>query len=363
MPLGAQIGAPAGARYGFPVEDLRVAIVGYGLAGRTFHAALISSTPGLAVAAVVVRSAERQELARRDHPEAQVVASLDEVWDARPDLVVVAAPNHLHVPMARAAVDRGVAVVVDKPLAPTAEEARSLVAHARERGVLLTAFHNRRWDSDQLTLRRLLREGELGDVLRFESRFERWRPEMGPETKAWRDLADAPAGGILLDLAPHLVDQALTLFGPVEHVYAEIDARRGGADDDVFLALRHRDGVTSHLWASAVAAAPGPRLRVLGTRGAYVVDAVDSQEDALRAGARPGAGEWGVEPPERWGRLVRGEESTPVPSEAGNWPAFYAGVERALRTGGPPPVDPADAVTGLEILDAARRSAAGFSQP
>jgi predicted dehydrogenase len=292
-----------------------------------------------------------------------VVASVDDVWESDHDLVVVAAPNDLHVPLARAAVDRGVAVVVDKPLAPTADEGRALVERARARGVLLTAFHNRRWDSDQLTLRRLLREGELGDVLRFESRFERWRPELGPETKAWRDLAGAPAGGIVLDLHPHLVDQALTLFGPVEHVHAEIDARRVGADDDAFLALRHRDGVTSHLWASAVAAAPGPRLRVLGTRGAYVVDGVDSQEDALKAGARPGDGEWGVEPPERWGRLVRGEESTPVPSEAGDWPAFYAGVERALRTGGPAPVDPADAVAGLEILDAARRSAAGFSQP
>jgi predicted dehydrogenase len=355
------------------VDGLRTAIVGYGLAGRTFHAALISATPGLAVATVVARSPERQELARRDHPGARVVASLDEIWEADPDLVVVASPNHLHVSMARAAVDRGVAVVVDKPLAPTAEEGRALVAHARARGVLLTAFHNRRWDSDQLTLRRLLREGELGDVLRFESRFERWRPQLGAEAKAWRDLAEAPAGGILLDLAPHLVDQALALFGPAERVYAEIDTRRGGADDDVFLALRHRDGATSHLWASAVAGAPGPRLRVLGARGAYVVDRVDSQEDALRAGARPGAGEWGVEPPERWGRLVRGEESAPVPSEPGDWPAFYASLERALRTGGPPPVDPGEAVAGLEVLDAARRSAGdgvvvtlgkpGFSQP
>jgi predicted dehydrogenase len=287
-----------------------------------------------------------------------VVPSADEVWATEHDLVVVAAPNHLHVPLARAAVDRGVAAVVDKPLAPSAGEARALVAYARERGVLLTAFHNRRWDSDQLTLRRLLTEGELGDVLRFESRFERWRPALGPDAKAWRDAADAPAGGVLLDLGPHLVDQALTLLGPAASVYAEIDARRGGADDDVFVALRHRGGTISHLWASAVAGAPGPRLRVLGSRSAYVVDGVDSQEDALQAGARPGAGEWGVEPPERWGRLVRGDAAQAVPSEPGDWPAFYAGLERALRIGGPPPVDPADAVAGLEVLDAARRSAA-----
>jgi predicted dehydrogenase len=287
-----------------------------------------------------------------------VVPTAEEAWATEPDVVVVAAPNHLHVPLARAALDHGAAVVVDKPLAPTAQEGRALVEHARERGLLLTAFHNRRWDSDQLTLRRLMAAGELGDVHRFESRFERWRPELGPEAKEWRDLAGAAAGGVLLDLGTHLVDQALALFGPVARVHAEVESRRGGADDDVFLALRHRDGAIAHLWASAVAGAPGPRLRVLGSRGAYRVEELDGQEDALAAGARPGHGDWGVEPPERWGRLVRGEESTPVPSEPGNWPAFYATLERALRTGGPPPVDPADAVAGLEVLDAARHSAA-----
>jgi predicted dehydrogenase len=340
------------------VDDLRAAIIGYGLAGQTFHAPLIAATPGLAVATVVTGNPERAEAVHREHPRARVVPTAEAAWDTEPDLVVVAAPNHLHVPLARAALDHGAAVVVDKPLAPTAEEGRALVEYARTRGRLLTAFHNRRWDSDQLTLRRLLAEGELGEVLRFESRFERWRPELGPDAKEWRDLAGAPAGGVLLDLGTHLVDQALALFGPVARVHAEVESRRGGADDDVFLALRHRDGTIAHLWASAVAGAPGPRLRVLGSRGAYRVEQLDGQEEALVAGARPGHGHWGVEPAERWGRLVRGDESTPVPSEPGDWPAFYAKLERALRSGGPPPVDPADAVAGLEVLDAARRSAA-----
>ena len=143
-------------------------------------------------------------------------------------------------------------------------------------------------------------------------------------------------------------------------MYGEVDSRRGAAgDDDAFVALRHRAGTYSHLRASALAAAPGPRLRVLGTRGAYVVPEVDGQEDALRAGRRPDdQGEWGVEPEERWGRLVRGEESEPVPSERGAWPCFYARLERALREGGPPPVEPEDAVTTLRVLEAARRSAA-----
>jgi predicted dehydrogenase len=250
-----------------------------------------------------------------------------------------------------------VAVVVDKPLAVSADEARSLLEQAGDR---LTVFQNRRWDSDQLTLRRLLDEGALGEVVRHESRFERWRPEPKPDG-AWRETrTPEQGGGVLLDLGSHLIDEALRLLGPATHVYAEIDARRGGAaDDDAFLALRHSGGGYSHLRASAVTAAPGPRLRVLGTRAAFVVDEVDGQEDALREGLRPGRDEpWGVEPPERWGRLVRGDEAEPVPSEPGAWPEFYRGVERWLREGGAPPVDPWDAVRVLEVIEAGRRSAA-----
>ena len=340
------------------MDDLRAAIIGYGLAGQAFHGPLIAATPGLAVAAVLTRDPGRQEQAGREHPAARVVASVEEVWAAEPDFVVVVAPNDLHVPLARAALDRDLAVVVDKPLAPTAEGGKALVEHARARGRPLTVFHNRRWDSDQLTLRRLLAEGPLGDVLRYESRFERWRPDLGADAKAWRDLAGAPAGGVHLDLGPHLVDQALTLFGPPARVYGEIGFVRGGADDDFFVAMQHRSGVTSHLWASAVAAAPGPRLRVLGTAGAYVVQELDGQEDALRAGRRPDDGEpWGVEPPKRWGRLVRGTEAEPVPSERGRWPRFYGLWERALHGDGPVPVEPEDAVAGLQVLDAVARGA------
>ena len=220
-------------------------------------------------------------------------------------------------------------------------------------------FQNRRWDSDHRTLRKLLAEGTLGDVLRFESRFERWRPD--PRADAWRETAGpGEGGGVLLDLGSHLVDQALQLFGPASHVYAEIDNRRASpGDDDAFLALQHRSGTYSHLWMSALAAAPGPRLRVLGTRAAYVVAEGDGQEDALRSGRRPDDSEtWGIEPESRWGRLVKGDESEAVPSERGAWPLFYAELERALRAGGPPPVDPADGVATLEVIDAARRSAA-----
>jgi scyllo-inositol 2-dehydrogenase (NADP+) len=346
------------------MESLRAAVVGYGLAGSTFHAPLIASTEGLMVATIVSANPARREQALREHPEARVVPKPEDVWASAEehDLVVIAAPNEAHASLARQAVDAGLPVVVDKPLAPTAREARSVVQHAQSRDVLLTVFHNRRWDSDHRTLQRLLSEGRLGDVLRYESRFERWRPELRPD--AWRETATAAeGGGVLLDLGTHLVDQALALFGTPTHVYGEIDNRRGAAgDDDAFVALRHRSGTYSHLWMSLLAAAPGPRLRVLGTRAAYVVAEVDGQEDALRSGRRPdGPGAWGVEPELSWGRLVREEQSEAVPSEPGAWPSFYIALERALREGGPPPVDPWDAVATLEVLDAARRTAgAGF---
>ena len=337
------------------MSDLRVAVIGYGLAGATFHAPLVASTPGLAVAYVVTGNPERAAQAERQHPGVRVLAVVDDLWSLADsvDLVVVASPNSAHAPLARRAIDLGLPVVVDKPLAPTAAEAASVVDHAAAADVMLTVFQNRRWDSDFLTLRRLIADGELGEVRRFESRFERWRPE--PRPGAWRETTPAAqGGGVLLDLGPHLVDQALVLFGPVESVWGEVDSRRSGAaDDDAFVALRHESGVVSHLWASSVAAAPGPRLRVLGSEGAFVVDSVDSQEDALREGQRPNGG-WGEEPESRWGRLVRGSDSQPVPSERGDWPAFYAGVERALRSGAPPPVDPREAIEVLSILERAR---------
>jgi scyllo-inositol 2-dehydrogenase (NADP+) len=343
------------------MADLRGAVIGYGLAGSVFHAPLISSTPGLTVSTVVTGNPERQAEASRAHPEARVVSDSEDVFGtaSEHDFVVVATPNDTHVTLAGRALSVGLPVVVDKPLAPTAAEARSLVEHAEGLGVLITVFMNRRWDSDQLTLQRLLDERKLGKVLRYESRLERWQPALSGR-KPWREISTPEGGGgVLLDLGSHLVDQAIVLFGPVVRVYAELEGRRGGADDDAFVALEHRSGARSHLWASLLAATPGPRLRVLGDRAAYVVTDVDGQEDALRSGARPSGDEaWGIEPPERRGRLITDQRSEAIVSERGDWPRFYTELERALRQGSPPPVDPWDAVARLEVLDAARRSAA-----
>lgn len=345
-------------------SEIRVALIGYGLAGASFHAPTIAITPGLRLTTIVTSSPERRDRAKREHPEASILLSPDEVFTQRSghELVVIATPNSTHVPLALAALAAGHAVVVDKPLAPTAEEARRVVAEAQRRGLFLSAYHQRRWDSDTLTVRRLLDEGVLGEVVRFESRLERWRPV---PSRSWRESADdASAGGLLYDLGSHLVDQALHLFGPVSMVYAELDRRRPGArvDDDVFVALTHASGVRSHLWASAVAAHHGPRVRVLGTRGAYVKKDADGQEAALTAGIRPDRPDWGAEPPTSWGLLSVGGESRPLPSERGAYQRYYAGVVAALQKATPPPVDPEDAVTGLEIIAAAQCSAATGGQ-
>jgi scyllo-inositol 2-dehydrogenase (NADP+) len=341
------------------VANLGVAIVGYGLAGRVFHVPLIAATPGLEVATVVTGSPVRAAQAQRDHLGVRVLARAEELWSGKPPgLVVVATPNEVHASLAAEAIDRGVPVVVDKPLAVSAAEAEALIARAQSAGVLLGVFHNRRWDSDQLTLRRMMAEDALGEVVRYESRFERWRPE--PAGDSWREsTAPEVGGGQLLDLGPHLIDQALVLFGPVTHVYAEIEARRGlPSDDDAFLALRHAQGTISHLHASSVTPSPGPRLRVQGTRAAFLVNGLDSQEEALRAGGRPDiTPDWGKARKWERGRLVAGEQSVPVPSEPGAWQRFYSLLEEALRSGGPPPVDPLDAVAGLRVIEAARRSA------
>jgi scyllo-inositol 2-dehydrogenase (NADP+) len=337
---------------------IRVALLGYGLAGAVFHAPLIALVEGLELRAIVTRNDERRSRARRDHPAADLLESAEEVWRRADgfDLVVVAAPNRFHVPLARAAVEAGLAVVVDKPLAANADEARTVVREAGERGVMLTVFQNRRWEGDFLTVRGLLEQDALGEVERFESRFERWRPEL---SGGWRESGEPEdSGGLLYDLGSHLVDQALCLFGPAALVYAELDRRRPGAetDDDTFVAVTHESGVRSHLWMSAVAAQPGPRFRVIGRSAAYVKYGLDIQEELLRAGRRPNDPSWGREPEDRWGLLGAGEQVRPVPTVPGAYQRFYEGVVLALRGNAPPPVDPDTVLSGLEVLDAARIS-------
>jgi predicted dehydrogenase len=345
------------------VDPVRAALVGYGLAGRLFHAPFIKATDGIELAVVVTSDPGRQAGFRAAHPGAAVVDRTDALWDVAAQLgvevVVVATPNRAHVPVALAGLEAGLGVIVDKPFAASAEEGRRVVAEAHRRGLFLSVFQNRRWDGDFLTVRRLVDAGALGHVWRFESRYERWRPE--PRAGAWRERGDpADAGGLLADLGSHLVDQAVVLLGPPVSVYAELHRRRPGAevDDDTFVALEHRSGARSHLWASAVASRPGPRFRVLGSEAGYVIWGMDPQEQALVDGLSPGGAGWGASPPDRDGSVGVGDDVATVPTEAGNYGRFYEGVVASLRSGAPPPVAPAEALLTLEVIDAARRSAA-----
>lgn len=326
-----------------PDRSIRVGLVGYGLAGEFFHAPLIRASDGLDLVAVVT--------SREVRPGTTRVASTDELLTMEVDLVVVATPNATHVPIASQALAAGAHVVVDKPLAVDSDEAAALVEQASAAHRLLSVFQNRRWDGDFLTLLDLLGDQRLGRIHRFESRFERWRPEVAD---VWRESSDpVDGGGLLLDLGAHLIDQAVQLFGYIDSVYAEISRVRPGAstEDDVFLALRHHGGEVSHLSMSSVAAESGPRMRVLGEHGAWTSERLDSQEESLRAGSAPGDAGFGANPD---GSLNGAKH----PTRAGDYAAYYRGIERALRFGDPSPVDASDAVEVLRIIELARRSAA-----
>jgi predicted dehydrogenase len=330
-------------------DAVRFGLVGYGAGGRIFHAPLLASAENVEFAGVVTTNAERRAELATQQPGVPAFDSIADLAAAGVEAVTISTPAPTHAALAKEAIAAGLAVVVDKPFTLDAEEARSVVAAAREADVLLSVYQNRRWDSDLITIRKLITDGTLGSVRRFESRFERWAPERRP----------SPAGGgTLLDFGAHLVDQALILHGPAVRVYAEMRGS-GDLDDDVFVALHHISGVESHLWGSWRQAAPGPRFRVTGTTGTYIVDHMDGQEALLKAGKSPaGLGDrWGVEPDHAWGRLYRGATGAPVRSERGRWDTFYPAFATAVRGDALVPVDPGDAVRTMTVLDAARLSA------
>jgi scyllo-inositol 2-dehydrogenase (NADP+) len=340
-------------------HDICVALIGYGIAGSRFHGPLIEATTGLELSAVVTSNPERAQQVASTHKSARVLASVEDIW-ADPtqfDVVVVASPNAMHAEHAEAALRAGLTVVVDKPLAGTLEDAERLLAAAAESTGRLTAFQNRRWDADFLTVRDIVDGARLGDVRRFESRMERWQPEV---KEGWREHADARAGGgVLFDLGAHIIDQAVQLFGPVASVYAEQFKTRAGVsvDDDSFVALRHDSGVVSHLWMSKTSAENDARFRLLGARGAFMKSGIDPQEDQAMTGVPVGSSTWGAEDPANWGTLTDGTDTVRIPSRLGAYQEFYIGLRDALDNGRPLPVDPADSLYVLRLIAAARTSA------
>ena len=318
---------------------IRVGLIGYGLAGAVFHEPLIQACNRLELAAV---------LTSREHPVR--VSTLDELLE-RSDLVVIASPNQSHFPLAKAALESRRHVVVDKPFTVTLAESDELIGISKRCGRILSVFHNRRWDGDFLTVERIL--PELGEVVLFEANWDRFRPTI---KQSWREDF-APGSGVLNDLGPHLVDQALQLFGMPSSIRADIAIQRQGARvDDYFDITLQYGRMRACLRSSSLLTAPRLRFAVYGTKGAFVKHGLDSQEHQLRSGLRPGDAGFGDTSENGSIVLADGGERT-VPTERGNYPAFYAAVAAAVVDGAPVPVTPEEARGGLLLIDLARRAA------
>ena len=329
-------------------EDLKVGIVGYGYASRVFHAPLIAAVPGLRLAAFSSSDPGKVEA----HWPGVSLEPSAEALMARPDLdlIVIPTPNASHYPLARQALEAGKHVVVDKPFTLTLAEARSLEACAKQAGRLLSVFHNRRWDSDFLTLQSLLASGELGAIHHFESHFDRPNPQVRVR---WRESAE-PGAGLWYDLGPHLLDQALCLFGPPEALSLDLACQREGAlIDDYFHAQLKYGQTRVLLHASTLVPLVGPRFTVHGSRGSYLKYGLDTQEASLKAGQRPPAPGWGFDPqPGSLSTLVEGGlETRVVPAIPGDYAAYYAGIRDALRLGAPNPVPASAAIQVMALIE------------
>ncbi|MCC8618572.1 oxidoreductase [Xanthomonas vesicatoria] len=336
-------------------KPFNLAVVGYGYVGHTFHAPLIASTPGLHLHSVV---SSKLQQAQSDFPEVTVVADLDSALaDPALDAVVLATPNQTHAPFALQALAAGKHVLVDKPFALDAAQARAMVAAAAAAGRVISVFQNRRWDADFLTVRRLIDEGQLGEVVEFHSHFDRYRPQVRDR---WRE-SDVPGAGLWYDLGPHLLDQALQLFGMPQAIGADLQRQRSQArSDDYFHVTLHYPRLRAILHAGSLVADNSLRFAVHGTRGSYLKHGLDTQEDQLRAGRRPGTVGWGVDPLP--GTLTRMDEEGRVhihqpDNQAGDYRQCYAAFRDALAGTGPAPVDGADAVQLMHLLELAQHSA------
>ena len=325
---------------------MRAGIFGYGLAGRLFHAPFLKMA-GFDVVAIQTTNQERIAQANSEFPNARISSNSAELLDNNLDLVVVASVNTAHEANAKAAIDAGVAVVVDKPMAATLAGTRELFNYAESKDVPITVYFNRLWDSDTLTIKRVLKDELIGKPHRFDGRFERFRPELA--NQSWREqLASQQGGGLLLDLQCHLLSTAIDCFGPAKLKYASVKSVRGAADDDVLLVIEHQNGVVSSLSASAISGAPGPRARLLGSQGALVINELDPQEPLLRAGNYDsGDRRSKVE-------LHRGEVIEDIDAIPGDYSAFYKQMARFLEGKGELPVSKSLVLQVAEIIDQAR---------
>ncbi|MCD4853094.1 Gfo/Idh/MocA family oxidoreductase [Arthrobacter sp. AK01] len=340
---------------------IRTAVAGFGLSGSVFHAPFIASNPAYELAVIATSDASRQSKAKDRYPQATIVNTPEDILAlaGELDLVVLGTPPATHYPLAKAALEAGLDVVVDKPFVVHSAQGEELIQLAASLGRVLTVYQNRRWDADALTVQKLLDAGTLGTVTRFEVGMERWAPEIA---KAWKASATTQdGGGVLFDLGTHVLDLTLRFFGPAEVTYAEIQGRRPqeSADDDVFLVLQHQSGVVTHVTINLNSHLHGPRFRILGTEGGFVKFGADPQEPYVLGGGLPTDPGYGVEPAENHGTLEVNGRRTAVPTERGAYPEFYRILADKLDDGGtasalPLPVDPVDSVAVLKLIEQAR---------
>lgn len=335
-----------------------LALIGFGFGGRTFHAPVIRSVPGLRLAAVLQRSGSE---ASEQYPDAHVVRTLEELLAIKGiRAVVISTPNVTHFDLARQCLAAGKDVVIDKPFATTYEEGIVLSRVAKETGRLLSVYQNRRWDGDFLTVRKLLASNTLGRLLLYQSHYDRYRPQLRPG--AWRER-DEPGSGVLFDLGVHLIDQAMQLFGKPDSVSADIRCERDGAlvDDAFDVVLRYSE-MRAVLRASMLACTPGPRFLLRGTAGSYLKTSFDPQEDALKRGEIPGGDSWGREEQDRWGTLLTPDRddiaARPFPTERGDYRGFYENIRDTILGGTQLAVTAEQALDVLRAIELARESSA-----
>ena len=330
---------------------LKVGIAGYGLAGRSFHAPILAGT-NFEVTAVLTTNDVRKRHAKEDFPTVKIVSTIEELCDQDLDLIVIASGNQVHLSQALTAINAGIPTVVDKPMGINVAQTREILDAADSAGVAVTTYFNRKWDSDILTLKRVIRDGQIGRVIRMDSRFERFRPQLN--SQSWREKnSPEDGGGLLLDLMPHLISTAIECFGPANLKSSSIRSVRGGADDDCVLVLAHETGVESILSASAVVGAPGPRLRVIGSEGAFVVNELDAQEALLRAGKAPKDGKW-EEDTSSQAFIHRGDSVEEFKTDPGNYASFYSLVHEAIVNKTAMPISPEEILAVAQIIDKAR---------
>jgi len=337
------------------MQPVQAALCSYGMSGQVFHGPLLEAHPGFKITKILERTRNDSE---GRHPSARITRQFSSILrDPAVELVVINTPDHLHYEMTGEALEAGKHVVVEKPFTLKYSHAAELVRMASNKGLLLTVFQNRRWDGDFLTVKELIESAKLGRLVEFESHFDRYRNYI---QDSWKDSGSSGTG-TLYNLGSHLIDQALMLFGMPCSLFCDSRLLRDGAktDDSFDLFLRY-PGVKCLLRSSYLVREPGPRFMLHGTEGSYLKWGVDPQEAAMKSGAIPGSGDWGMEPESDWGRInttCNGKHlEGPYPTRPGNYPAFYDNVYEAIRLNAPPAVSPEAAADVVMIIEAAYES-------